>query len=63
MFSHVTFPFLALAASSLAAVTYKGYDLSTLSMMEEDEGATFYTTSGSSSTAEAILGGNSARLR
>ncbi|GAB7355819.1 hypothetical protein MBLNU459_g6490t1 [Dothideomycetes sp. NU459] len=32
-------------------------------MMTQHEGATFYTTSGSESTAESILGGNTARLR
>lgn len=63
MLPRIVFPFLALAAKSLAAVTYKGYDLSSLAMMEDDEGATFYTSSGASSTALDILSGNSARLR
>lgn len=63
MLPRVVFPFLALVARSLATVTYKGYDLSSLAMMEDDEGATFYTSSGASSTALDILGGNSARLR
>ena len=63
MLSRVIMTLLALAASSIASVTHKGYDLSTLAMMEGDEKATFYTASGASATAETILGGNSARLR
>lgn len=63
MFLRGFIPCLALAAESVATITYKGYDLSTLSTMEDAEGATFYTTSGTKTTAEAILGGNSARLR
>lgn len=63
MLSRIICTFLALAAYAVAAITYKGYDLSSLSMMEDDEGATFYTGSGTKSTAESILGGNSARLR
>lgn len=63
MFSRVFLPFLALVASSAASITYTGYDLSSLSMMIDHEGATFYTSVGAESTAEAILGGNTARLR
>jgi arabinogalactan endo-1,4-beta-galactosidase len=51
------------ATFATAAITYKGYDLSSLTQMIEAEGANFYTTSGELSTAEAILGGNIARLR
>lgn len=63
MFLRIIFSSFALAAFASASLTYKGFDLSSLKMMIDDEYANYYTESGTLSTAEDILGGNMARLR
>ncbi|KAI9740327.1 MAG: hypothetical protein M1834_004906 [Cirrosporium novae-zelandiae] len=57
---------LALVATANAALTYTGHDLSSLKLMEDGQGANFYTEDGTSSSAEDILGDggmNAVRLR
>ncbi|PSK46013.1 hypothetical protein B9Z65_4981 [Elsinoe australis] len=55
--------FLALAATGFGAITHKGHDLSSLTMMETAEHAQWHTASGASASLTSILGGNAARLR
>lgn len=65
MLARSLLPLLALAASS-TALTYKGHDLSSVPIMEDTEGATFYNAAGSAEAVEDILGAggmNAVRLR
>lgn len=65
MFCKGLFTTLALAASAMA-ITYKGHDLSSVTQMEDAEGATFKNTAGTTESVEAILGAggmNAVRLR
>lgn len=59
-------PFLALAATTLAATFHKGHDLSSVAMMETGQGAIWHAASGTESTIESILasgGMTTVRLR
>ncbi|KAF2229658.1 glycoside hydrolase family 53 protein [Viridothelium virens] len=60
-----TLPFLAAMSGAATAIVH-GHDLSSVTQMEQDQGANWYTTSGQKSTIESILGDggmDSVRLR